>query len=342
MSNVVGTETGNNIIFPRGLAGLGGQPPVRHEQVVFADGASLGDRFEERRFGRGDDERERAADGDGNAFPGIQAEVETPPTELRDHFAQQLAAAERLHFTDPREAWRRLPRNGNEQEKVEVGRAGECQVGSQHRKRFLTQHGPRQLRGYRLGFGIEDAGGKPAQVKLRDRQVEPLDRVLSGVRQRQGGELADLPQNQQLFGIGYGVPLPLDAFGEKAQHLEIDQKLAAFNQLPRFLQSAKHEGGFPDVQHALEHHPGIVNSPGKLDEELENRFHHCSASAAQERSKALQPTALGEDRRRFPKPRQLDTPFPDPDGTAHGYFEFRCNLSQQHRHPVLRVLTCAA
>ena len=87
----------------------------------------------------------------------------------------------------------------------------------------------------RLGFGIEDAGGQPAQVKLRDRQVEPLDRVLPRVRQGQGGELADLPQNQQLFGIGYGVPLALDAFGEKAQHLEIDQKLAAFDQPPRFL-----------------------------------------------------------------------------------------------------------
>ena len=138
-------------------------------------------------------------------------------------------------------------------------------------------------------------------------------------------------------GIRYGAPFPLDALGEKVQHIEVNQELSAFGQLLCFLQGAKHEGIVPDVQHALEHDPGIVDSPGELDEELEHRFHHCPGALAHHGNQPLQLLALGKNRRRFPKSRKLGTRLPNPRRTAHGYFKLRSNLGNQHRHPVFRM-----
>ena len=76
------------------------------------------------------------------------------------------------------------------------------------------------------------------------------------------------------------IPFLLDALGEKLEHFQINEELAAFRKLKGLLKGSAHQRRVADVEHAFQHQPGIVDSHGELNKQVEQGFNHRSCALA--------------------------------------------------------------
>ena len=156
---------------------------------------------QEAALGRGQEEREGVAPGDPDERVDLEPHVEPPPAEGGEDLAEEGLSADGLGAPEGGQAGGRLSGDRGEVEEVEVGGAGELEIGSEEPGGVVPERTPRALLRREALGQVQEPGREAAQpgvLRVREERVQAgLALRAASSPEEEGDPLQALPARER-------------------------------------------------------------------------------------------------------------------------------------------------